>query len=76
MACNSRNPSPATIFNNREQAINVYGDDVEVDYRNYDVTVESFIRYISQLCHAVPLLASFTTAVESFLVVNLIVFRS
>jgi len=47
MACNSRNPSPATIFNNREQAINVYGDDVEVDYRNYDVTVESFIRLLT-----------------------------
>lgn len=47
MACNSRNPSPATIFNNKQQHINVYGDDVEVDYRNYDVTVENFIRLLT-----------------------------
>ncbi|XP_022691863.1 GPI-anchor transamidase-like [Varroa jacobsoni] len=47
MACNSRNPTPATIFNHRQQHMNVYGDDVEVDYRNYDVTVESFIRLLT-----------------------------
>lgn len=27
----------ATIFNNVNQHINVYGDDVEVDYRGYEV---------------------------------------
>lgn len=37
MACNPRNPSPATVFNNANQHINVYGDDVEVDYRGYEV---------------------------------------
>jgi len=30
MACNARNPHPATVFNNANQQINVYGDDVEV----------------------------------------------
>jgi phosphatidylinositol glycan class K len=30
MACNPRNPRPATVFNNANQQINVYGDDVEV----------------------------------------------
>jgi len=30
MACNARNPRPATVFNNANQQINVYGDDVEV----------------------------------------------
>ena len=30
MACNPRNPRPATVFNNANQHINVYGDDVEV----------------------------------------------
>ena len=30
MACNPRNPRPATVFNNANQNINVYGDDVEV----------------------------------------------
>jgi phosphatidylinositol glycan class K len=37
MACNPRNPRPATVFNNEKQHINVYGDDVEVDYRGYEV---------------------------------------
>ncbi len=30
MACNPRNPRPATVFNNQNQQIDVYGDDVEV----------------------------------------------
>lgn len=38
MACNPRNPRPATVFNNANQHINVYGDDVEVDYRGYEVS--------------------------------------
>merc|ERR1711884_383021 len=37
MACNPRNPRPATVFNNANENINVYGDDVEVDYRGYEV---------------------------------------
>ncbi|KAK7094616.1 GPI-anchor transamidase-like [Littorina saxatilis] len=47
MACNPRNPRPATVFNNAKQHINVYGDDVEVDYRGYEVTVENFIRVLT-----------------------------
>nr|CAD7429514.1 unnamed protein product [Timema monikensis] len=47
MACNSRNPRPATVFNNAKQHINVYGDDVEVDYRGYEVTVENFVRLLT-----------------------------
>ena len=31
MACNPRNPRPGTVFNNANQNINVYGDDVEVN---------------------------------------------
>ena len=31
------NPLVATVFNNANQHINVYGDDVEVDYRGYEV---------------------------------------
>lgn len=37
MACNPRNPSPATVYNNADQQLNVYGDDVEVDFRGYEV---------------------------------------
>lgn len=47
MACNPRNPHPATVYNNKNEAINVYGDDVEVDYRGYEVTVENFIRVLT-----------------------------
>jgi phosphatidylinositol glycan class K len=36
MACNPRNPRPATVFNNAYHHINVYGDDVEVDYRGME----------------------------------------
>lgn len=37
MACNPRNPRAATVYNNAHHHINVYGDDVEVDYRGYEV---------------------------------------
>lgn len=39
MACNSRNPKPATVFSHKNMELNVYGDDVEVDYRSYEVTM-------------------------------------
>lgn len=47
MACNPRNPRPATVYNNANQFINVYGDDVEVDYRGYEVTVDNFVRLLT-----------------------------
>lgn len=55
MACNTRNPRPATIYNNAHHHINVYGDDVEVDYRGYEVTVENFIRLLTgRLSPSIP----------------------
>ncbi|XP_026555979.1 GPI-anchor transamidase isoform X1 [Pseudonaja textilis] len=47
MACNPRNPAPATVFSHKNMELNVYGDDVEVDYRNYEVTVENFLRVLT-----------------------------
>lgn len=47
MACNPRNPRPGQVYNNAKQHINVYGDDVEVDYRGYEVTVENFVRLLT-----------------------------
>ncbi|XP_055497294.1 GPI-anchor transamidase isoform X2 [Leucoraja erinacea] len=47
MACNPRNPKPATIFSHRNMELNVYGDSVEVDYRGYEVTVENFLRVLT-----------------------------
>merc|ERR1712012_614872 len=47
MACNPRNPRPGEVFNHKNQAIEVYGADVEVDYRGYEVTAENFIRVLT-----------------------------
>ena len=48
MACNPRNPRPATVFNNANENINVYGDDVEVDYRGYEVSQMRAERKVDQ----------------------------
>ncbi|CAA6655135.1 unnamed protein product [Spirodela intermedia] len=47
MACNARNNYPAQVFNNENHQINLYGDNVEVDYRGYEVTVENFLRVLT-----------------------------
>lgn len=47
MACNPRNSFPGTVYNNADRALDLYGDNIEVDYRGYEVTVESFIRLLT-----------------------------
>ncbi|KAG0001895.1 glycosylphosphatidylinositol anchor biosynthesis [Entomortierella chlamydospora] len=47
VACNSRNIFPATVYNNRGRYLDLYGENVEVDYRGYEVTVENFIRLLT-----------------------------
>lgn len=47
MPCNARNVRPGTVFNNAYHHINVYGNDVEVDYRGYEVTVKNFVRLLT-----------------------------
>lgn len=47
VACNPRNAFPGTVFNNKDRAIDLYGDEVEVDFRGYEVTVENFIRLLT-----------------------------
>ena len=47
IACNPRNAFPGTVFNNMDQALDLYGDSIEVDYRGYEVTVENFIRLLT-----------------------------
>ncbi|XP_019417178.1 PREDICTED: putative GPI-anchor transamidase [Lupinus angustifolius] len=47
MACNTRNKYPAQVFNNENHKLNLYGDNVEVDYRGYEVTVENFLRVLT-----------------------------
>jgi glycosylphosphatidylinositol transamidase (GPIT) subunit GPI8 len=47
IACNPRNSFPGTVFNNADRALDLYGDNIEVDYRGYEVTVENFIRLLT-----------------------------
>lgn len=47
MACNPRNAFPGTVYNNADRALDLYGDNIEVDYRGYEVTVENFIRVLT-----------------------------
>ncbi|ODV89553.1 hypothetical protein CANCADRAFT_140678 [Tortispora caseinolytica NRRL Y-17796] len=47
IACNPRNAFPGTVYNNADRALDLYGESVEVDYRGYDVTVENFIRLLT-----------------------------
>lgn len=51
MACDPRNPEPGSVFNSNKRDLNLYGQDVEVDYRGYEVTVEAFIRLLTGRHH-------------------------
>jgi len=46
-ACNTRNKFPATVYANPGRHLDLYGDNIEVDYRGYEVTVENFIRLLT-----------------------------
>uniref|UniRef100_A0A7S3R3V7 GPI-anchor transamidase n=1 Tax=Dunaliella tertiolecta TaxID=3047 RepID=A0A7S3R3V7_DUNTE len=46
-ACNPRNPWKANMFKSDDHALNVYGDNVEVDYRGYEVTIENLLRVLT-----------------------------
>ncbi|KAG5437505.1 hypothetical protein PCANB_000933 [Pneumocystis canis] len=47
IACNSRNAFPGAVFHNADRVLDLYGEDIEVDYRGYEVTVENFIRLLT-----------------------------
>lgn len=49
MACNHRNPKPATVFSHKNMELNVYGDDVEVDYRGYEVRLQAVLTALNVL---------------------------
>ncbi|KAH7100578.1 peptidase C13 family-domain-containing protein [Auriculariales sp. MPI-PUGE-AT-0066] len=46
-ACNTRNSYPGAVYANAGQHLDLYGDNVEVDYRGYEVTVENLIRLLT-----------------------------
>uniref|UniRef100_A0A915DFW1 GPI-anchor transamidase n=1 Tax=Ditylenchus dipsaci TaxID=166011 RepID=A0A915DFW1_9BILA len=45
--CNPRNPDPATIYNNAYHHSNLFSEDVEVDYRGYEVSAENLVRLLT-----------------------------
>jgi len=51
VACNTRNKFPGEVFANSGQngaeRLDLYGENIEVDYRGYEVTVENFIRLLT-----------------------------
>ncbi|KAK7044918.1 GPI-anchor transamidase [Favolaschia claudopus] len=46
-ACNARNRFPGSVYANPGRGLDLYGDNIEVDYRGYEVTVENFIRVLT-----------------------------
>ncbi|CEH14924.1 probable gpi8-gpi-anchor transamidase [Ceraceosorus bombacis] len=46
-ACNSRNLSPGYVWAEPGRSLDLYGQNVEVDYRGYEVTVEAVLRLLT-----------------------------
>lgn len=47
MACNTRNVFPGTVYDNADRALDLYGDNIELDYIIYKVAVEDLIRFLA-----------------------------
>jgi phosphatidylinositol glycan class K len=47
VACNARNAFPGSVYADATHRLDLYGGNVEVDYRGYEVTVENFIRVLT-----------------------------
>ncbi|KAG9009291.1 hypothetical protein FRB90_008435 [Tulasnella sp. 427] len=46
-ACNTRNKFAGSVYANKGRGLDLYGENIEVDYRGYEVTVENFIRVLT-----------------------------
>lgn len=47
MACNGRNADIGAVYNHKNKLIDLYGNDVEVDFRGEEVTVENLVRLLT-----------------------------
>lgn len=47
VACNARNPFPGAVYNQHNHKLDLYGNNIEVDFRGYEVNVENFIRLLT-----------------------------
>jgi phosphatidylinositol glycan class K len=46
-SCNERNKFPGSVYASPDRHPDLYGDNIEVDYRGYEVTVENFLRVLT-----------------------------
>ncbi|KAJ3885663.1 peptidase C13 family-domain-containing protein [Lentinula edodes] len=46
-ACNERNSFAGSVYANPGRHLDLYGENIEVDYRGYEVTVENFLRLLT-----------------------------
>ena len=46
-ACNARNKFPGNVWASTANRLDLYGENVEVDYRGYEVSVENLIRLLT-----------------------------
>ncbi|KAJ7598877.1 peptidase C13 family-domain-containing protein [Mycena floridula] len=51
VSCNTRNKFPGSVYANAGRGLDLYGENIEVDYRGYEVTVENFIRVLTGRVH-------------------------
>ncbi|KAG0706895.1 peptidase C13 family-domain-containing protein [Suillus ampliporus] len=47
VACNTRNKFAGSVYAEAGRHLDLYGENIEVDYRGYEVTVENFIRLLT-----------------------------
>ncbi|KAG2357314.1 peptidase C13 family-domain-containing protein [Suillus spraguei] len=47
IACNARNRFAGSVYAEAGRHLDLYGENIEVDYRGYEVTVENFIRLLT-----------------------------
>ncbi|KIK91139.1 hypothetical protein PAXRUDRAFT_150182 [Paxillus rubicundulus Ve08.2h10] len=47
VACNTRNKFAGSVYAKAGRHLDLYGENIEVDYRGYEVTVENFIRLLT-----------------------------
>ena len=47
VSCNPRNKFHGSVYANPGRHLDLYGTNIEVDYRGYEVTVENFLRVLT-----------------------------
>jgi len=47
VACNTRNRFAGSVYAEAGRHLDLYAENIEVDYRGYEVTVENFIRLLT-----------------------------